>query len=407
MKEDPFDVGYLSSKHLAQGVDDDPPIEFLDDIDDTPLDPAPPDAPPRANRGFTLVELLVVIAIIGVLLGMLLPAVQSARDAARRTACLSNLRQLSFALLNYELARRAFPPTDLPGGFSIQARLLPYMEEAGLHGLLDFTATATSTTFNAQRPAPRFAAAFATPIPVLLCPGDPAPAVTTVTTVAGGPFDVAGLNYMVSMGSGTGTFYDQRWPTDGIVHEQSKVRLSQVTDGCSKTVFLSETVRSTGADITPGTGIAPPFPYQKTLNGSTGVASAKQATPGYAATGSPWSAAAAGGVISNPDLEPLWPQIASPTWRGANTNTLRGRGSSWATTGAANTLTNGYITPNSRIPDVIIHATGFFGPRSHHRGGAAVAFGDGSARLLYDAIESSVHRSLHSRNGGEAVAEDP
>ena len=143
MKEDPFDVGYLSSKHLVQGVDDAPPIEFLDDIDPTPLDPTPPDAPPGANRGFTLVELLVVIAIIGVLLGMLLPAVQSARDAARRTACLSNLRQLSFALLNYELARRAFPPTDLPGGFSIQARLLPYMEEAALHGLLDFTATAT------------------------------------------------------------------------------------------------------------------------------------------------------------------------------------------------------------------------------------------------------------------------
>jgi prepilin-type N-terminal cleavage/methylation domain-containing protein/prepilin-type processing-associated H-X9-DG protein len=359
---------------------------------------------PTNRYAFTLVELLVVIAIIGTLVGLLLPAVQSAREAARRSSCTNNLRQFGLAMFNYETARRSFPPTDLPGGFSIQARLLPYMEETTLVNILDFTVTATGTTWNVQRPSAQFADAFATPIPVMLCPSDPAPAVTTVTVVTGGDFKVAGLNYMVSYGSGKGTNYDQRWETDGIVYEGSKIRFAQVTDGASKTVFMSEAVRSTGNDVTPGTGKTPSFPYQKTCNGSTGVNSAKQSTPGYPATASPWTNVA--GAIRDPDLATIWPAMSSPAWRGANTNTLRGRGSSWGTTGAANTLTNGYTTPNSSIPDVIIHATGFFGPRSYHSGGANVLFGDGAVKLLADSIEAGLHRDLHSRNGGEQVSGD-
>ena len=365
--------------------------------------------PPGAAgpRGFTLVELLVVVAIIGVLVGMLLPAVQAARESARRGACANNLRQLAIALANHEAALRAYPSTDAPNGFSIQARLLPFMEETTVRGLIDLAQPATTGAFNAQRPAAAFATAFATPLPLLVCPSDPAPAVSTITVVAGGAYDVAGLNYMVSMGSGAGTTYDQRWPTDGIAYENSRVRQAQVTDGCSKTVFLAETLRSVGDDEIPGTGKAPSFPYRKTFNGSGGVASARQATPGYAASGAPWSAAAVGGVIQNPDLAAVWPAATNPTWRGANTNTLRGRGSSWATTGAANTLINGYLPPNSRIPDVVVHATGFFGPRSGHPGGATVACGDGSTRLFLDTMDPAVHRGLYSINGGESAAVEP
>jgi prepilin-type N-terminal cleavage/methylation domain-containing protein len=391
-REPPFDLG-SDEEDVAE-----------EDIDDTVIDDeADRGGEADAPRGFSLVELLVVIAIIATLIGLLLPAVQSARESARRTLCASNIRQFAIGLLVYESARRAFPPTDLPGGFSLQARLLPFMEEAGLANLVDFSKPATLGAFNAQRPNPAFETVFATPIPVMLCPSDPAPAITAVTVVGGGSYKVAGLNYMVSFGSGTGTFYDHRWPTDGIVHEQSRVRFGQVTDGASKTVFLSEAVRATGDDVTPGTGIAIPFPYQKSFNGSTGVTSTKQSSPGYPGSGA-WGSAVVGGVIQNPHLASIWPAIANPTWRGANTNTLRGRGSSWATAGAANTLTNGYTTPNSTVPDVIVHSTGFFGPRSHHRGGAYVAFGDAATRLITDDIDPAIHRGLHSRGGGEAAA---
>jgi prepilin-type N-terminal cleavage/methylation domain-containing protein len=90
-----------------------------------------------ARAGFTLVELLVVIAIIGTLVGLLLPAVQAAREAARRSNCSSNLRQQILAMVNYESSKRSLPPTDLPGGFSIQARLLPFMEEATIASQLE------------------------------------------------------------------------------------------------------------------------------------------------------------------------------------------------------------------------------------------------------------------------------
>ena len=145
----------------------------------------------RRLRGFTLIELLVVIAIIAVLVALLLPAVQQAREAARRTQCRNNLKQFGLALHNYEGTFGMFPLTNaqnyLPNvqGFSPQARLLPYMEQVNLQNQLDFTQPAFTGPFNALIPNPRFAAAFATPLQVMLCPSDPAP---TVNQGAGGCF---------------------------------------------------------------------------------------------------------------------------------------------------------------------------------------------------------------------------
>jgi len=356
----------------------------------------------RRGRGFTLIELLVVIAIIAVLIALLLPAVQQAREAARRTQCKNNLKQLGLALHNYEATFSVFPMTNaqnyLPNtqGFSPQARLLPYMEQANLQNLLDFAQPAFTGPFNALVPNPLFAAAFANPIPMFLCPSDPAP---VQNTGAGGAV-YSGINYMLSYGSGTSGNYDLRWRTDGIVYENSNARMGDVTDGTSNTVFASESVRSSGADIALPAGTTPQFPYQYTLNGSTGVSAGLQSVQGLAASTGNWTNGP-NGVISNPDLASIWPSMTN--WRGASSAALRGRGTSWAHSGAISTLTNGYTTPNNRIPDLVTHFTGFFGPRSYHTGGADVLFGDGTVRFLSNSIDAMLHRSIHSRNGGEVV----
>ncbi|MCA9236398.1 MAG: DUF1559 domain-containing protein [Planctomycetales bacterium] len=94
----------------------------------------------RRRNGFTLVELLVVIAIIGVLVALLLPAIQAAREAARRTDCVNRMRQLGIAAQNYHDAQGQIVPHSVaPTNLSSQARLLPYMENRSLHDLVDQT----------------------------------------------------------------------------------------------------------------------------------------------------------------------------------------------------------------------------------------------------------------------------
>src|SRR4051812_24375246 len=182
-------------------------------------------AAPKARRAFTLVELLVVIAIIGVLIALLLPAVQAARDAARRAQCTNHLRQWGLALHSYHDTFKAFPMVNaqnyLPNvqGFSPQARLLPFVEQSNLQNSLDFSQPAFTGPFSSLVPNPQFATAFATKIPIALCPSDPAPVMNTGAD--GTPY--AGINYMVSYGSGNGVNYDLRWRTDGVVYENSGV----------------------------------------------------------------------------------------------------------------------------------------------------------------------------------------
>lgn len=128
----------------------------------------------KQNRkpGFTLVELLVVIAIIGILIGMLLPAVQSVREAARRTACLNNLRQIGLAVLSFHDSRDAFPPARIatsnqvlpifarsaPGSWAVY--ILPFIEQQNLFEEWDF-----NTRFSRQSEV-----AIKTPIDTFLCP---------------------------------------------------------------------------------------------------------------------------------------------------------------------------------------------------------------------------------------------
>jgi prepilin-type N-terminal cleavage/methylation domain-containing protein len=125
------------------------------------------------RAGFTLVELLVVIAIIGILVALLLPAIQAAREAARRTSCSNKLRQLALALHNHHDSVGRFPVSNffgksgkpkLAGLWGELPQLLPYLEESTLHDYVDFTKTPND---------PRNLQAIKTPLDVLSCPSSP------------------------------------------------------------------------------------------------------------------------------------------------------------------------------------------------------------------------------------------
>ncbi|TWT94702.1 DUF1559 domain-containing protein [Stieleria varia] len=358
--------------------------------------------PNREHGGFTLVELLVVIAIIGILVGLLLPAVQAAREAARRMSCSNNFRQIGLALSNYESAFKKLPPAGIrDGDFAVQARILPFIEQSGLHDELHFDVPAFSGGWSGKVPHPSNAAAFEKVIPTYLCPSDPASPITLVN-VSGTDYSYGGLNYMASYGSNRGQNYDFRWPTDGVFFEPYGVRFNHVTDGLSNTAVMSEAVRSEGPDQTLPPGTLPPRrPYLLTLNGSSGVGTNIGSVQGMPGSGV-WAAFVnANGMIENPDLEVLRQNFDS--WRGGSSPALRGRGMSWAFTGAINSMTNGYLSPNSYTPDIVTHWTGYFAPRSYHTGGAQLLFADGSVHFLSDSTDTELHRDLHSANGHEVI----
>jgi len=123
----------------------------------------------KPANAFTLVELLVVIAIIGVLVALLLPAIQAAREAARRMSCSNNMRQIALAMHNYESANKKFPPQILIGtaqaSWSAQARILPYIEQGNLFAGIDFKQSYGSVLLNGQRLA-------SLRVPALLCPSE-------------------------------------------------------------------------------------------------------------------------------------------------------------------------------------------------------------------------------------------
>ncbi|MCC9606420.1 DUF1559 domain-containing protein [Blastopirellula sp. JC732] len=201
----------------------------------------------RSNRrlrvGFTLVELLVVIAIIGVLIALLLPAVQQAREAARRTQCLNNLKQVGLSLHNFHDTYREFPPSRIEYGYlGWAAFLLPFMEQNALYDSLDMKATYASQTAAAQQAA----------IPGYVCPsrhgvGDMA---TTLEAINGSVSTDAGpvWDYASCDGDSGDDAKLRRVTSTGMLiiaegnHTKYKslTKMASVTDGLSNTIAIGE-----------------------------------------------------------------------------------------------------------------------------------------------------------------------
>ena len=185
------------------------------------------------RAGFTLVELLVVIAIIGVLVALLLPAVQAAREAARRAQCINNEKQIALALHNFHDARKRFPPSFHIGyGWAWGTDILPFMERSSLHHLLNTDAPVDPTN-------PVQLGLMQTVIHEYRCPSDQVADLNLKRLVFNADQALATSNYLGVMGSTT-VLKSTLQQANGIMFQNSTVRIKDITDGTSKTFIVGE-----------------------------------------------------------------------------------------------------------------------------------------------------------------------
>ncbi len=314
----------------------------------------------RKPCGFTLVELLVVIAIIGILVALLLPAVQSAREAARRMSCTNNMKQVVLALHNFESTYKTIPsgmrhPT---GYLSPHAALANYYEQNAVFERLDLNVGPfTQPNYDAARAQPK----------ILICPSDPFPGRTN---------DMGWTNYHCNAGSWVhlngwdglfGPAYDAGGGT-----KKEPLRFAEITDGLSNTAAFAEVVNGAGS-----TGPAP---------------SVYDCFEFGAAPGGPLPAARAAFQAMD------W-KTASIPWTG----TWRWRGYPWTEGTVWRNWYNHLLPPNQacwRPGDwwKIVSPAG-----SYHPGGANLALADGSVRFIPETVDANAWTAIGTRDGGEAV----
>ena len=338
-------------------------------------------------RGFTLVELLVVIAIIATLIGLLLPAVQSARESARRMSCSSNLRQLALATLAYESTNRRLPPSMLHtpgtvfannnGSWSIHGRILPYIEE---------TAAAVKVNLEVayDMPPNSTSGVPTTRIAVFMCPSE---ANDRMRLKSGVPFvypHTYGFNF------GSWFVYDPATGAggDGVFFPNSRLKLGQVRDGVSKTLCAAEVKAYT--------------PYVRNTSDPGGR---------FPPSAPPTDPAAIATLASGGD-----PKI------GPNTNDNTGH-TEWPDGRVHHSGFTAVFPPNTRVPftrngqeydidynsrqegnSATVKTFAAITARSYHNGTVNTARLDGSVHAVSDGMDPSVWRALSTRAGGESTA---
>ncbi len=305
------------------------------------------------KRGFTLIELLVVIAIIAILVALLLPAVQQAREAARRTSCKNNLKQFGVAFHNYHSAYNVFPPGSIrtfqtgvdswsTNQVSWIARLGAFSDQSGLYNKVDWLRYPGDSGRNVPLRD--------VPLPYVRCASDGG---------TGSRLGFRPTNYVVCLGNQqAGT------ASESIEYINSKTSIKDITDGTSTTMLASECIVN--------------FPWVKRYGSDSG---------GYAQC-------LAG---TAPNLN-------------ANTNTPDGRGFSWfyAQRNQAWTYSTRF-RPNDKAQ--LNHecelwtSTGIFAARSRHVGGVQVLLADGAVRFISDNVNLLTWRALGTKAGDEGIGE--